>query len=410
MSSFSSKALLCAAAASAFALPALAQDRDAFRAQARERAAQIRRLGDPKDRCSLGTFITEGGYVVDVYGASPLLVGDRLLRLNGADTTTMTIEQAGAILRSLAPDAHPQVTVRRGSEEVTVEVTCQNARPASEAMLAAYDFAGNGRFDDCVRAIGSRIDVSFPGRLLKFQCAANSRSPERHNVGQLAYDAAHAAVTTARWRPDSRPLILQQLRNMEAMITQAKGPAAFQELVAITQTWEGSENAWRASTPDWSLFRRNAEAALRRRLIDPDSARIEWPNGFLLGTWKPLLQARVEGYWTCGLINARNRMGGYTGSTSFVVVLSPQGEVKFSDVGSGRDLDIVSSSCQRSASQLPPAPAAWAAATGPGQGGSTGAPSLATEIERLVQLRDSGALTQAEFEAAKAKLLAPPSS
>ena len=98
----------------------------------------------------------------------------------------------------------------------------------------------------------------------------------------------------------------------EALITQSVGAAKFQELVALTKQWSGDEEAFARSTSDWTRFRARAEAALRARLIDPDSAKIEWPYGFLYGTWKPPFSKRIEGYWTCGLINARNRMGAYT--------------------------------------------------------------------------------------------------
>lgn len=185
-----------------------------------------------------------------------------------------------------------------------------------------------------------------------------------------------------------------------------RGGSAFQELVSLTRQWPGDEHAFERSEPDWTLFRRNAEAALIGRLIDPDSARIEWPNGFTLGTWRPLLARRIEGYWTCGLINARNRMGGYTGATSFVVVLSAEGQVLYSEVGTGRDYDLLSSQCARSANLLPPPPRAWANA--PAAQTSSAPASLADELERLVRLRDSGALSPAEFEAAKARLLAGP--
>lgn len=142
------------------------------------------------------------------------------------------------------------------------------------------------------------------------------------------------------------------------------------------------------------------------KLIDPESGRIEWPYGFLYGTWKPLLGKRVDGYWTCGLINARNRMGGYTGTTYFVVVLDPSGRVQYADMGSGRDFDILSSQCSKSVKLLPSAPPELAGlATG---GAAAPAVSIADELKKLVELRASGALTEAEFQAAKQKLLGTP--
>ncbi|HKA67826.1 MAG TPA: SHOCT domain-containing protein [Actinomycetes bacterium] len=48
----------------------------------------------------------------------------------------------------------------------------------------------------------------------------------------------------------------------------------------------------------------------------------------------------------------------------------------------------------------------YAAISTPGGASSTGRPSPATEIDRLASLRDSGVLTEDEFQARKAKLLA----
>ena len=42
----------------------------------------------------------------------------------------------------------------------------------------------------------------------------------------------------------------------------------------------------------------------------------------------------------------------------------------------------------------------------PGSGGNAGAPSTAEELSKLASLRDQGVLTEAEFDAQKAKLLA----
>jgi hypothetical protein len=157
-----------------------------------------------------------------------------------------------------------------------------------------------------------------------------------------------------------------------------------------------------ASEPDWALFRRNSEAALRARLIDPGSAQINWPYGFLLGSWRPLFSKRIEGYWTCGTVNARNRMGGYTGRTSFVVVLDRNATVLYSDVGEAKDIDVLTSQCNGSAKLLPPPPSALGGVLASPPAANT---SIADEIKKLADLKDSGALTEAEFQAAKTRLL-----
>lgn len=156
-----------------------------------------------------------------------------------------------------------------------------------------------------------------------------SKEGKRYNLPQIAYAAMRMMFEDARWVSGPRTELIGRLHAVEAFITQGLGAARYQELVELTKKWPGGERVYESGVPDWATFRRNAEAALRGKLIDPDSGRIEWPYGFLYGTWKPLLGRRVDGYWTCGLINARNRMGGYTGSTYFVVVLDRNGRVEY---------------------------------------------------------------------------------
>lgn len=381
------------------------QDRDTLRTEARTAAQRLRAAGEPKDRCTLGV-IQDAGTVVSVFRETPLREGDQVVRLNGLDATSQSTDQIVANLRSITPDAIVSVAVRRGQENLDLQVPCSNARPGNEVTLAVLDQVARGRLDDCVQTLAGHPELGLFGANLRLQCASLSRSPARHNLGSLAYDAARAAIGFARWKPDQRRDVAIRLRSLQGIISQSRGSAAFQELVNLTREWPGDEQVFERSEPDWPLFRRNAETALIGRLIDPDSARIEWPYGFTLGTWRPLLARRVEGYWTCGLINARNRMGGYTGATSFVVVLSPAGQVLYSEVGTGRDFDLLSNQCTRSANLLPPPPLGLKDAP------ITQAPpsptSVADELERLVRLRDNGTLTPAEFEAAKARILAGP--
>jgi hypothetical protein len=374
--------------------PAFAQDRAQFRDQARHNAEQLRSAGEPMDRCSLGGIIQERT-VVDVFGVTSLLVGDQVLNVNGVDVSSSNDDQIIALLRGLSPTAQVPVIVRRGAENANLQVSCTNARTYMQPLLAALDFIGRGRFDDCVQTLNGTESGDAETMALKLQCALFTSHPERLGTGELTYQIALKLVQAARVLPTRRTIVIQQLRAWDA---------AFRELVDATRHWPGGEDAWDRSEPDWRLFRRNAEIALKRGLIDPDSARIEWPHGFLFGSWGPLFQPRVEGYWTCGLINARNRMGGYVGATAFVVVVGPEGEVRYSEVGSGRDVDLLTAQCSNSARLLPPPPAILAdTATS-----ANGSGSIADELARLTQLRDSGTLTQAEFEAAKARVLAQP--
>lgn len=140
------------------------------------------------------------------------------------------------------------------------------------------------------------------------------------------------------------------------------------------------------------------EAAVRARLIDPSSADFEWPYGFVEGTWPTILKNRVfEGYITCGFVNSKNRMGGYAGRSAFVVVVK-DGVVSYADVGTPRGSDFTSRSCARSAASLPRATVESFASRETSRG-------KADELRKLAELRDSGVITQEEFELEKRKLL-----
>ena len=241
---------------------------------------------------------------------------------------------------------------------------------------------------------------------MKLQCAALTKSPNAKNLANLGYDAAHKAISEAYWAPSMRPAVINGLRQTQGVISRELGDARYQELVSATEQWPGGESMSNNSEPDMGHFRRVAEQALITRLYDPESARIEWPYGFLNGYWKPLFQKKVEGYWTCGLINARNRMGGYVGAKSFVVVVSPDGIVKYVEMGTGDDFDILSGQCANSSKALPPAPLEFSSDRS-GQLQNTGV-SIADELKKLVELKDSGALTDAEFQTAKQQLLSKP--
>lgn len=379
-----------------------AQDRGEFRNQARQSAQQMRALGEPMDRCSTGAGI-EGGFVIDVFGSTPLQLGDRIINFNGADMSAASDEQIIAAMRQVAADARVQAVVLRGADDINVEILCTNSRPQIEPYLTALDHAARGRFGDCVEALNVSGLADYITLTLKLGCASFASRPERYDTGGITYQLAVKAIQAAHAVPSRRDATIAQLRASEGAITSARGASTFRELVNLTRTWPGDENAWARSEPDWALFRRNGEAALRRSLIDPESARIEWTHGFLLGSWGPPFASRIEGYWTCGLINARNRMGGYTGSTAFVVVISPEGQVRYSELGNAREFDILTAQCNNSVRLLPPRPPALTA------NATTTTPSatvsIADELERLVRLRDSGAITAAEFDAAKARLL-----
>ena len=140
--------------------------------------------------------------------------------------------------------------------------------------------------------------------------------------------------------------------------------------------------------PDWEHFKQLGEAAIRRILIDPESARFEWPLGYRQSGWKPPLARTRHGYTTCGYVNSRNRVGGYVGRTAFVVVIDHD-RVVHADVANNSDLDFVRMGCAESARRgmFPPSetmPAASASSPAPSSA-STGALKLGFAITPMKQ-------------------------
>lgn len=100
------------------------------------------------------------------------------------------------------------------------------------------------------------------------------------------------------------------------------------------------------------------EAAILDRLIDPSSAQIEWPYAFHSGTLKALFGKTRAGWITCGYVNAKNRMGGFTGRSWFLVMIR-NGAIASLDIGQSGEIDTASVLCEDSVKKgrLTPAPA-----------------------------------------------------
>lgn len=96
--------------------------------------------------------------------------------------------------------------------------------------------------------------------------------------------------------------------------------------------------------PDWNQAVQLGNHAILARLIDPDSARIAWPNAFIGGSLKALFGKTRAGWYTCGLVNARNRMGGFTGATPFLILIH-DGAVVSLDIGEVGGEDTATVTC-----------------------------------------------------------------
>lgn len=151
-----------------------------------------------------------------------------------------------------------------------------------------------------------------------------------------------------------------------------------------------------ADHPNWAEVRRHAERQWRAFLIDPDSATFEYVSGFQWGSTRLGLRKRRYGWVACGNINAKNRLGGYTGREPFFVFIDAQTREVEVDYRWSR-----ASTCD-SGRYVPLQPEMLSAPV------DKSPLSIADELAKLADLRDKGIITQAEFESQKAKLLAKP--
>src|SRR5687768_14227890 len=108
-----------------------AQDKSQFRDQAKTLEAQLRGLGEPSDRCSLGAYVGDGPIVVRTFGASHLKPGDKLLVVNRTQVAGKKAEDVITVLRGIAPSAVVPLTLDRHGEIVDTDVQCVNARPTN---------------------------------------------------------------------------------------------------------------------------------------------------------------------------------------------------------------------------------------------------------------------------------------
>ena len=385
---------------------AFAQSKSALRKDAASAAAQMRAAGEPKDRCWLGAIFTDGAIVTRTFADGALKGGDRLLAIDDKSVAGWGGAQLLTLLRTMPPGGKVAAKINRGGAEQVIDVTCANSKPAYVEILAGLDQAAKGKFEECV-ATFSRIPNSAAFEMMmRSECATYSKNADPGTVGGYVYDALRSMIEEATFDSSAQQNTASTLVRMRTVIERGPGSASYGKLVELTKAWPGGDKMIAAAVPDYRELRRRSEAAIKSRLIDPMSAAVEWPNGFTYGTWKPMLSKRIEGYWTCGRVNAKNRMGGYTGDTPFEVVLNQQGDILYNELGSGDPYGFLTIACNNSAGHLPPPQ--------PELTGGLDAPSpsagnsIADQLAKLAQLKAEGALTDAEFETAKKRLLEAP--
>jgi hypothetical protein len=190
-----------------------------------------------------------------------------------------------------------------------------------------------------------------------------------------------------------------------AALTLIAAPATALQSNKISQAGSSTPGAQTASPAPQSTreiaWMKGVVQHLANSLSDPQSARFSLPFGFTPQpvTWK-VWGVDTYGYFTCGAVNARNRMGGYVGETVFLAHIDVNGRV--STTLDSSKTPYLGRIC--SAGGLPPInPATVPAVFGQPQTASSS--TLSKELADLAELHRKGALSDAEFAAAKARLL-----
>ena len=93
-------------------------------------------------------------------------------------------------------------------------------------------------------------------------------------------------------------------------------------------------------------FQSKAQEAVIQGFFDPTSAQFEWDRGIVGGWFRPVFGPKIPGWWTCGLVNGRNRLGGYVGFRRFVAVMR-EGSIVYSQSGDASDFDVLTIQCNK---------------------------------------------------------------
>ena len=90
--------------------------------------------------------------------------------------------------------------------------------------------------------------------------------------------------------------------------------------------------------PGLSYLTETIQPLIVEDLVDPDSAKFYWPYKFYNAGDRMV---------TCGYVNSRNRMGGYSGKTAIIVAYRRSGKPYF-NVAEGNGSDPVAGMCRQS--------------------------------------------------------------
>lgn len=377
---------------------AIAGPDEDLRDAAQAEAAKLRAEGWPKERCYAGVSFFNNTVAE---GNGTILAGDELLYIGDTNVEKATTVEIQEALGSIPPNGLITVQVRRDGQVQNLNQQCGNLADYQRPYLEALDYAGRKKWYECIDALASRPDDAFYLNL-RARCARVSRKADEYPIQQwidkgYRRSIAMGAYATENWYGVAAALLKGRFD---------VSPSVYENLVEEVKGWDDGKT-WTSVQPDYNAMRRAAERGVKSRLIDPQSAVIEMPYDFIYGSWSPAFTGtRFEGFMTCGTVNAKNRMGGYTGSTYFISVIDEAGFEKYTDMDSSTSeyLRPVDNACAQLVKKLKYVgdqfePSVEAASS------NTGKLSMAQELEKLAELHASGALSDEEYAAAKARVL-----
>lgn len=382
-------------------VPAHAGPKSDLKQAAIKDASLLRNAGEPLDRCALNVDFSKRGIVIVKLGDSSLQEGDTIFQVNGITIEANSLDALEVELRKIQPTEEVTLIVGRNGSSISVKDTCVNAKPDNELRLKALDYAAKRKFDDCFETLNKSNQLRIKDKLYRMQCASVAKRKEDISYPNIAFETYKDVALATKWDNAAQAEFAQFVIQREYAFKQELGNERYEHLASIIKSGPDGNQLWENAKPNFDAFRENASVVVRSLLIDPASARIDWPYDFIYGDWKPFLSSAITGYFTCGVVNAKNRMGGYTGSSYFVVVLGPDGKILHSQLATQEDIDFVRVGCEKTVKNLP----ALEQEAINSEAAQTGKKSVSDELFALNELYKNGALTAEEFSSAKEKIL-----
>lgn len=256
---------------------------------------------------------------------------------------------------------------------------------------------------NAIKFAGYALALSASGKVWAAPCGAKPDCPPEYGIEAQQMHDAYLNAQSSQERSQIDQIIISSTIGGKVDWTKACLQFKYCSTKPIYDFTEYDESVKKAQFERAKKMRdlmRVSEIVIKSQLKDPQSAIVEWSGQFTGMNFKPPFAKRIEGFGGCGFVNAKNSFGGYVGKRRFIVIFKDiNGGLSYSGISSGGDWDFIEVQC--SDFRFEPIKVVEAPTTE----ASTGNLGITGQLEALVKLRDTGALTPAEFDRAKAKLL-----